>query len=161
VIRDANGSLTRVTATKATVKVDRLAHSKSTSESSPSAVQSEARASAEFHFVGVKPLDQSSLRRGLERSQESVPSFKQEARAETLTPKEFAAVEEKHRDAPVPAGWHFDGTWYVDSWGEKSAHHPEMQKWIEEYLQTRNEQVKQHNEGVLSRRSSFVPLSFE
>lgn len=84
----------------------------------------------------------------------------QEARVESLSPEEIARIEEAHKTAPLPSGWQFDGVWYVNSWGERSAQHPDMEKWVEDCLKTENVQVEKHNEGVRSRRSSLVPLQF-
>ncbi|GAQ87165.1 hypothetical protein KFL_003350150 [Klebsormidium nitens] len=159
VVTTETGGRAKVTATKATVRVERLADPADVIKT-PADDVSRPQPGAELHFVGAKPLDRGLLRGVLQRSQESAPSFKQEARVESLSPGEITELEEAHSGAPLPPGWHFDGAWYVNSWGEKSAQHPEMKKWIEEYLRSENEQVDKHNEGVRSRRSGLVPIQF-
>lgn len=53
---------------------------------------------------------------------------------------------------PLPEGYLFDGTNYVDFSGGRYEFHPDMPKFIEEHIATTNESAKQTNLKVEEHR---------
>uniref|UniRef100_A0A7N6BTG9 Uncharacterized protein n=1 Tax=Anabas testudineus TaxID=64144 RepID=A0A7N6BTG9_ANATE len=65
----------------------------------------------------------------------------------TLSPQEIKSIHVsliRHLD-PLPPGYFYNGYQYVDIFGEKSNFHPNMEKFIEEYIAEANKEIELFN----------------
>ncbi|KAF6030280.1 C20orf194 [Bugula neritina] len=52
--------------------------------------------------------------------------------------------DERHLE-PLPSGWFYNGSQYVDMTGERTDRHPEFDRFIQEYVDQHNAEVEEHN----------------
>ena len=69
-------------------------------------------------------------------------------------------LQKKHQNHPLPEGYLFDGVNYVDFIGNRLQYHPQMDQFIEEYLQEQNaEQTKQNRDAAASEKTALRALA--
>ncbi|PIK36895.1 hypothetical protein BSL78_26276 [Apostichopus japonicus] len=56
-------------------------------------------------------------------------------------------TEEHHLDS-LPEGWFYNGSQYLNFAGEKQLHHPNMDSFLEDYLDSCNEEIKAMNHQI-------------
>uniref|UniRef100_A0A7N6BNY8 Uncharacterized protein n=1 Tax=Anabas testudineus TaxID=64144 RepID=A0A7N6BNY8_ANATE len=63
----------------------------------------------------------------------------------TLSPQEIKSIHVSLHLDPLPPGYFYNGYQYVDIFGEKSNFHPNMEKFIEEYIAEANKEIELFN----------------
>ena len=59
-----------------------------------------------------------------------------------------SCVQKKHHLDPLPEGWFYNGNMFVSLSGDKSATHPDLDKYLDAYLADINLEVDRHNARV-------------
>ncbi|CAH8435452.1 unnamed protein product [Heterobilharzia americana] len=62
-----------------------------------------------------------------------------------LTDEDMNKIHEKYHLYPLPKGWYYTGTYYVNMNGEKSFRHPSIHSFIEEYIEGENNKIEARN----------------
>ncbi|XP_065071231.1 dynein axonemal assembly factor 9-like [Rhopilema esculentum] len=57
-------------------------------------------------------------------------------------------IKVKHKLEPLPAGWFFNGSQYLNFEGEKMFDHPSFEKHVDEYIQKVNKEITSYNDRV-------------
>ena len=73
-----------------------------------------------------------------------------------LRASEKQTIQKEHILDPLPEGYRFTGTNYVDCFGEHTAFHPDFDKHATTYLEKENEDIARTNKEIASRNSSLV-----
>lgn len=82
----------------------------------------------------------------------TVPRILRPRREEpSLTKEERTRICQAAADAPLPPGWQFDGSCYVDGFGRRSRLRPDAQELCQEWLKGVNSDVDAHNAAVKQR----------
>ncbi|CAH8829035.1 unnamed protein product [Trichobilharzia szidati] len=68
-----------------------------------------------------------------------------------LTEEDLNKIHEKYHLHPLPKGWYYTGTYYVNMNGEKSFQHPCINSFIDEYIQGENNKIEARNARLRSR----------
>eukprot|EP01028_Stygiella_incarcerata_P006245 TRINITY_DN255_c0_g1_i1.p1 TRINITY_DN255_c0_g1~~TRINITY_DN255_c0_g1_i1.p1 ORF type:complete len:1131 (+),score=309.94 TRINITY_DN255_c0_g1_i1:74-3466(+) len=63
----------------------------------------------------------------------------------SLSEQELMTIRSSRLSEPLPAGYVFDGKHFIDFYGDSSLMHPEMDRFIEEYLKEQNAAIQEHN----------------
>jgi hypothetical protein len=71
----------------------------------------------------------------------------------TLAAGELHAIQEKHRFDPLPEGYYFTGSSYVDPFGACTQNHPCMEEFIAQYI-AQAEQQLQANQAAYTAANS-------
>lgn len=53
----------------------------------------------------------------------------------------------KHLE-PLPAGWFYNGSQYIDMMGERMSEHPDFQKFLQEFVDKKNETIRAYNNEI-------------
>ncbi|CAH8449154.1 unnamed protein product [Schistosoma rodhaini] len=62
-----------------------------------------------------------------------------------LTEEDFNKIHERYHLYPLPQGWYYTGTYYVNMNGEKLFQHPNINEFIEEYIEGENTKIEARN----------------
>ncbi|CAH8479051.1 tRNA pseudouridine synthase 3 [Schistosoma haematobium] len=62
-----------------------------------------------------------------------------------LTEEDFNKIHERYHLYPLPQGWYYTGTYYVNMDGEKLFQHPSINQFIEEYIEGENTKIEARN----------------
>ncbi|XP_077992587.1 dynein axonemal assembly factor 9-like [Glandiceps talaboti] len=106
-------------------------------------------------FTGVG-LEESQLKDWLKACAKQKPQRKEHRTKETLTKQEMKNIHTKHHLDPLPEGWFYNGLQFVSMGGDKSSSHPDMDKFIGDYLNSVNQQVDSYNQRI--DQQTFVDL---
>lgn len=63
-----------------------------------------------------------------------------------LSPHELVQVQQKYSEEPIPEGWWFDGTSYVDIYGKRSTLRPDIDQLSDKFTREQNKDVKKYNQ---------------
>ncbi|CAM9889768.1 unnamed protein product, partial [Heterosigma akashiwo] len=55
-----------------------------------------------------------------------------------------------HNQDPLPEGWFFDGSVYVDINGNRLTHRPDIDHFIEKFIETENRRISDAKAEVVS-----------
>ncbi|CAM9753606.1 unnamed protein product [Choristocarpus tenellus] len=55
-----------------------------------------------------------------------------------LSPEEISSLRDAHKNDPLPHGWFYDGSMFVDFDGNRKAEHPDLPSIICRHLEVRN-----------------------
>lgn len=55
--------------------------------------------------------------------------------------------KERHLE-PLPAGWFYNGSQYMDMSGEKQSKHPEFNTFLQQYVDEENESIREYNAQI-------------
>lgn len=72
----------------------------------------------------------------------------------SVTMEERRVLQKKHELDPLPEGYLYDGTGYVDFIGNKLQFHPKMDQFIENFLQDQNATQQKHNKAAVDEQKS-------
>jgi hypothetical protein len=64
---------------------------------------------------------------------------------DSLSQEELMTIRSSRLSEALPAGYVFDGKHFIDFYGDSSLMHPEMDRFIEEYLEDQNSAIQDHN----------------
>merc|ERR1711920_45482 len=73
----------------------------------------------------------------------------------SITMEEKRRIQKEHLMDPLPDGVFFDGIQYIDVGGVRSNFHPNIDKFIDEYVQKNNTKSKKQDEAILRDRTIF------
>ncbi|XP_072026919.1 dynein axonemal assembly factor 9-like [Amphiura filiformis] len=100
-----------------------------------------------FVFTGCE-LKETDLKEWLRACAKQKPVKKELRTKAALSKQELQKLQTKHHLEPLPQGWFYNGHQYVSLGGDRSNQHPEMDKFISDYLETVNAAVKLYNNKV-------------
>ncbi|XP_041476963.1 uncharacterized protein C20orf194-like [Lytechinus variegatus] len=100
-----------------------------------------------FMFTGCG-LKEDDLKDWLRACATPKPTPKALKTKSSLNAAEKKQIHEKHHLASLPAGWFYNGSQYVSMTGEKTNTHPEMDKFISEFVEKSNIAIKEYNDGI-------------
>ncbi|KAM4709710.1 dynein axonemal assembly factor 9 [Discoglossus pictus] len=66
----------------------------------------------------------------------------------TLTLQEIRSIHAKHHLDPLPPGYFYNGTQFVNFLGEKTDYHPLMDQFIYDYLNEANREIEKYNKEL-------------
>ncbi|CAH1782475.1 unnamed protein product [Owenia fusiformis] len=98
-------------------------------------------------FIGVD-LQEEVLKNWLRQCAPQKPVKKNHKKKFDLTPAEKQKIHKDHHLEPPPEGWFYNGTHFVCMTGEKSDKHPDMDKFIADYLTEVNNKIDKHNADI-------------
>ncbi|KAG2432090.1 hypothetical protein HXX76_009017 [Chlamydomonas incerta] len=137
----------------------------------PKLPQAEA-AGGELTFVGTgSAVDEGALRRLLGRcaggaavaapgaasgAAAAVPSC-----AADVTPEQRAAIRAARAWEPLPAGYCYNGTQYFDAFGDASLEHPDMARFVEEWVAEQQAQAAEATAAACERAAAIAVVRVE
>lgn len=98
-------------------------------------------------FTGCQ-LEEEHLKNWLRQCTVQLPERKVERTRQSMTKTEINRIHKEHHLTPLPDGWFYNGHQFVNFDGEKSATHPDLEKFLLQYLDRVNEEVALHNARV-------------
>ncbi|XP_070539878.1 dynein axonemal assembly factor 9-like [Ptychodera flava] len=98
-------------------------------------------------FTGVE-LDEGTLKDWLRATAKQKPQKKEHRTKKSMTKQELKNIHTKHHLDPLPEGWFYNGTQYVNMSGEKSNSHPGLDQFIQQYLENINKQIDNYNAQI-------------
>lgn len=104
-----------------------------------------------FVFTGCD-LDEGVLKDWLRACAKQKPVKKELRTKAMLTKQEVQKLKTKHHLEPLPQGWFYNGHQYVSLGGDRTDQHPDMDKFIGEYLQSANDAATEYNDKIESER---------
>jgi len=72
--------------------------------------------------------------------------FKQPVTRKDIDPSSYAQIEKRFSNMPVPSGWWFDGSVYVDMHGTRLPHRPDMANLLEAHAAEMNSEIVKYND---------------
>ncbi|XP_071485404.1 dynein axonemal assembly factor 9-like [Diadema antillarum] len=100
-----------------------------------------------FVFTGCG-LEEKVLKEWLRACAKQKPAPKALKTKMNLTRSEKQHVHETHHLDPLPAGWFYNGSQYVSMSGEKTNTHPEMERYISDFIEESNVKIKEYNDKI-------------
>jgi len=70
-----------------------------------------------------------------------LPESRQRRTRDSITNAEIRRIEDMHSDKPLPEGWFFDGTAFVDINGNRLLHRPDLEGFVEEFIDVENKRI--------------------
>ncbi|KAI0222910.1 hypothetical protein LSAT2_025838 [Lamellibrachia satsuma] len=98
-------------------------------------------------FMGCQ-LDGEHLKNWLRQCTVQLPERKMERTRQSMTKTEMNRIHKEHHLDPLPEGWFYNGHQFVSFDGEKSATHPDAEKFLVDYLDEVNQEVALHNARI-------------
>ena len=95
-------------------------------------------------------LDEKKLKNWLRISCHNKPIAKKHLKLDELAPAFFEKLQEERHLDPLPEGWYYNGTYYVDAMGKKAYKHPSLNDFAKEYVEKFNTEVDQANAEIKS-----------
>ncbi|XP_048745720.2 dynein axonemal assembly factor 9-like [Ostrea edulis] len=86
------------------------------------------------------------------------PEMKKLVTKKDLTKDEIKKIHKQHHLDTLPAGWFYNGTQFVSFDGEKQDLHPSLETFIQEYVDSINREIEDHNDKVRKNAGQFVDL---
>jgi hypothetical protein len=62
----------------------------------------------------------------------------------------YPLIEQIFRDTPLPSGWWYDGTGYVDVYGTRLMNRPDMKSLVSRYVEEKNGDIVEYNQLMQS-----------
>ncbi|XP_039607870.1 uncharacterized protein C20orf194 homolog [Polypterus senegalus] len=93
-------------------------------------------------------LNEDTLKDWLRQGAKQKPLKKALKRHETLTLQEIKMIHVKRHLDPLPNGYYYNGTQFVNFFGEKMDYHPLMEQFIDEYVMQANLEIERYNQEV-------------
>jgi len=81
--------------------------------------------------------------------------------ATDLSTEELHAIKHQHADEELPEGVFYNGSIYVDAFGDKSEWHPRMDEFCADLLQQKNAEIRIKNAEIRERIDAWAPLDVE
>ncbi|XP_033869580.3 dynein axonemal assembly factor 9-like [Acipenser ruthenus] len=97
-------------------------------------------------------LSEEALRDWLRQCAKQNPPKKALKRHETLTMQEIKSIHVKRHLEPLPAGYFYNGTQFINHFGEKMDFHPLMEQFISEYVEEANREIERYNRELEQQR---------
>ncbi|XP_066574446.1 dynein axonemal assembly factor 9 [Amia ocellicauda] len=97
-------------------------------------------------------LGEENLKDWLRQGAKQKPVKMTRKRHETLTLQEIKTIHVKRHLDPLPAGYYYNGTQFVNYFGEKMNFHPLMEQFIDEYVNEANTEVERFNQELEQQR---------
>uniref|UniRef100_A0A667Z3E3 Dynein axonemal assembly factor 9 n=1 Tax=Myripristis murdjan TaxID=586833 RepID=A0A667Z3E3_9TELE len=95
-------------------------------------------------FDGVE-LTQEGLKDWLRLCVKQKETKKAKKTKNTLSPQEIQSIHVTRHMDPLPPNYFYNGTLYVDIFGEKRIFHPKMDEFIQEYIAEANKEIELFN----------------
>ncbi|KAK1175386.1 hypothetical protein AOXY_G28 [Acipenser oxyrinchus oxyrinchus] len=90
-------------------------------------------------------LSEEALRDWLRQCANQKPPKKALKRHVILTMQEIKSIHVKRHLEPLPAGYFYNGTQFINYFGEKMDFHPLMEQFIDEYVEEANREIERYN----------------
>ncbi|TGZ68064.1 hypothetical protein CRM22_004459 [Opisthorchis felineus] len=71
-------------------------------------------------------------------------------RLSDLSKADLEKIHEKYHLHPLPAGWYYTGSYYVNMNGDKSFQHPNFEAFVQEYLEGENTKIAARNARIVN-----------
>ncbi|KER21996.1 hypothetical protein T265_14964 [Opisthorchis viverrini] len=71
-------------------------------------------------------------------------------RLSDLSKADLEKIHEKYHLHPLPAGWYYTGSYYVNMNGDKSFQHPNFDAFVQEYLEGENTKIAARNARIVN-----------
>ncbi|KAM5246114.1 dynein axonemal assembly factor 9 [Ctenodactylus gundi] len=95
-------------------------------------------------FIGCS-LKEDSLKDWLRQSAKQKPQRKALKTRGMLTQQEIRNIHVKRHLDPLPAGYFYNGTQFVNFFGDKTDFHPLMDQFMNDYLEEANREIERYN----------------
>ncbi|ESO97007.1 hypothetical protein LOTGIDRAFT_115481, partial [Lottia gigantea] len=112
---------------------------------SPPAPQSTAKSYLVFTGCG---LDKSVLKNWLRQCQPPKPEKKQILTRDQLSNDVINKIHVTNHLSILPEGWFYNGSQYISLDGEKTSTHPQLEKFLEEYIKEKNIEITNLNKEI-------------
>ncbi|XP_033633377.1 uncharacterized protein C20orf194-like isoform X1 [Asterias rubens] len=100
-----------------------------------------------FVFTGCG-LEEGKLKEWMRSCARQKPAKKVLKTTQSLTKEEKKRIHTKHHLDALPQGWFYNGSQYVSMAGEKTDTHPEMNHFVEEYIEEANKIIEKYNAHI-------------
>ncbi|KAL8584001.1 hypothetical protein ACOMHN_048608 [Nucella lapillus] len=98
-------------------------------------------------FTGCR-LAEHTLKDWLRACTKQKPDKKKNIAKADISPAQMSKIHKEHHLEPLPSGWFYNGTQYVNMSGEKTDQHPLMKDFITNYLKAKNEEIDKYNAAI-------------
>ncbi|XP_008852681.1 uncharacterized protein C20orf194 homolog isoform X2 [Nannospalax galili] len=98
-------------------------------------------------FIGCS-LKEDSLKDWLRQSAKQKPQRKALKTRGMLTQQEIRNIHVKRHLDPLPAGYFYNGTQFVNFFGDKTDFHPLMDQFMNDYVEEANREIERYNEEL-------------
>uniref|UniRef100_A0A8C5NWT3 Dynein axonemal assembly factor 9 n=1 Tax=Jaculus jaculus TaxID=51337 RepID=A0A8C5NWT3_JACJA len=95
-------------------------------------------------FIGCS-LKEESLKDWLRQSAKQKPQRKALKTRGMLTQQEIRNIHVKRHLDPLPAGYFYNGTQFVNFFGDKTDFHPLMDQFMNDYVEEANQEIERYN----------------
>ncbi|MEE6508755.1 hypothetical protein FKM82_022839 [Ascaphus truei] len=95
-------------------------------------------------FIGCS-LKEEDIKDWLRQCAKQKPQRKVFRTRRTLTLQEIRSIHAKQHLDPLPAGYFYNGTQFVNFLGEKTDYHPLMDQFIHDYVNEANQEIEKYN----------------
>ncbi|XP_043920017.1 dynein axonemal assembly factor 9 [Protopterus annectens] len=113
----------------------------------PAAVNSSLHQDCFLVFIGCS-LEEEGVKDWLRLCTKQKPPRKALKTKEMLTLQEIKKVHVKRHLDPLPPGYFYNGTQFVNFLGEKNDYHPLMDQFINEYVEECNKEIEKYNKEL-------------
>ncbi|KAL4680356.1 hypothetical protein H8959_022297 [Pygathrix nigripes] len=95
-------------------------------------------------FIGCS-LKEDSIKDWLRQSAKQKPQRKALKTRGMLTQQEIRSIHVKRHLEPLPAGYFYNGTQFVNFFGDKTDFHPLMDQFMNDYVEEANREIEKYN----------------
>lgn len=95
-------------------------------------------------FIGCS-LKEDSIKDWLRQSAKQKPQRKALKTRGMLTQQEIKNIHVKRHLDPLPAGYFYNGTQFVNFFGDKTDFHPLMDQFMNDYVEEANREIEKYN----------------
>ncbi|CAM5151166.1 unnamed protein product [Natator depressus] len=95
-------------------------------------------------FIGCS-LKEEDIKDWLRQTAKQKPQRKALKTRGMLTPQEIKNIHVKRHLDPLPAGYFYNGTQFVNFFGDKMDYHPLMDQFMNDYLEEANREIEKYN----------------
>ncbi|XP_054530543.1 dynein axonemal assembly factor 9 isoform X4 [Pan troglodytes] len=98
-------------------------------------------------FIGCS-LKEDSIKDWLRQSAKQKPQRKALKTRGMLTQQEIRSIHVKRHLEPLPAGYFYNGTQFVNFFGDKTDFHPLMDQFMNDYVEEANREIEKYNQEL-------------